>query len=170
MRQILFFGIRNKLQESTIIQSLISVIGSKSGVHTGDFLLSDDEQTIVFNPHKPFAYDENVTVSVRQGIKTNTNFELSDYSFSFKTETEGITQIYDGVFGEDINLIGNLSYNSGGENLFLDTLPAPPITIDSLNNPSAGYIFMATWDRNLPHQYGNFIFILDNIGHIIDSM
>ena len=29
---------------------------------------------------------------------------------------------------------------------------------------------MATWDRNLPHQYGNFIFILDNVGHIVDSV
>ncbi len=29
---------------------------------------------------------------------------------------------------------------------------------------------MATWDRNLPHQYGNFIFILDSVGHIVDSV
>jgi hypothetical protein len=160
----------NKLQETTIVQKLITVIGSKSGAHTGDFLLSDDNQTIVFNPHKAFDYDETVTVSVKQGIRTTTNFDVPEYSFNFKTEIEGIIQIYDGVFDEDKNLIGNLSYNSGGENLFLDTLPAPPITIDSLNNPSAGYIFMATWDRNLPHQYGNFIFILDSIGHIIDSV
>ena len=160
----------NKLQEATIVQKLITVIGSKSGTHTGDFLLSDDNQTIVFNPHKAFDYDEIVTVSVKQGIRTTTNFDVPGYSFNFKTETEGIIQIYDGVFDEDKNLIGNLSYNSGGENLFLDTLPAPAITIDSLNNPSAGYIFMATWDRNLPHQYGNFIFVLDSIGHIIDSV
>ena len=94
----------NKLQESTIVQNLISVVGSKSGIHTGDFLLSDDDQTIVFNPHKAFAYDEIVTVSVQQGIKTTTNFEVPGYSFNFKTETEGIIQIYDGVFDEDINL------------------------------------------------------------------
>ena len=37
-----------KLQESTIIQNLISVVGSTSGAHTGDFLLTDDDQTIVF--------------------------------------------------------------------------------------------------------------------------
>ena len=66
----------NKLQESTIIQSLISVVGSESGIHTGDFLLTDDDQTIVFNPHKPFAYNEVVNVSVQRGIKTLTNFEV----------------------------------------------------------------------------------------------
>ena len=84
-----------KLQESTIIQSLISVVGSESGPHTGDFLLTDDDQTIVFNPHKPFAYNEVVNVSVQRGIKTLADFEVPEYSFSFKTETEGIIQIYD---------------------------------------------------------------------------
>jgi hypothetical protein len=160
----------DKLKESTIIQSLISVVGSVSGNHTGEFLLTDDGQTIVFNPNKPFAYNEIVTVSVHQGIKTLTNFELSEYSFSFKTETEGIIQIYDGVFDEDISVMQNGFNYLGRENTLVDTLPAPPITINSLNNPGPGYIFMATWDRNIPHMYGNFIFILDSVGHIVDSV
>ena len=67
---------KDKLQESTIIRSIISVMGSKSGIHAGDFILSDDEQTIVFNPHNAFDYNEVVTVSIQQGIKTLTN---SDY-------------------------------------------------------------------------------------------
>ena len=49
-------------------------------------------------------------------------------------------------------------------------LPAPPIRIDSANNPSPGYIFLATWDRNVPALFGNFIFILDNKGAIVDSV
>ena len=49
-------------------------------------------------------------------------------------------------------------------------LPAPPISIDSVNNPSPGYIFLATWDRNVPAIYGNFIFILDRKGAIVDSV
>jgi hypothetical protein len=159
-----------KLQESTIIQSLISVVGSESGPHSGDFLLTDDDQTIVFNPHNPFAYNEVVTVSVQRGIKTLTNSEVPDYSFSFTTETEGIIQHYDGVFDEEIITMQNIYNNLGGENVSLETLPAPPITIDSLNNPGPGYIFMATWDRNVPQMYGNFIFILDSVGHIVDSV
>ena len=104
----------NKLQGSTIIQNLITVVGSVSGIHTGEFLLTDDEQTIVFNPHKPFQYNEVVTVSVRRGIRTLTNSEVPEYSFSFKTETEGITQIYDGVFDDEITSMQNLSNNPGG--------------------------------------------------------
>jgi hypothetical protein len=49
-------------------------------------------------------------------------------------------------------------------------LPAPPISIDSVDNPSPGYIFMATWDRNVPAKYGNFIFVLDKNGAIVDSV
>ncbi|HEC42752.1 MAG TPA: T9SS type A sorting domain-containing protein [Bacteroides sp.] len=49
-------------------------------------------------------------------------------------------------------------------------LPAPSIRIDSVNDPAPGYIFMATWDRNVPAIYGNFIFILDKNGAIVDSV
>jgi hypothetical protein len=149
---------------------LINVVGSKSGTHTGDFILTDDGQTIVFNPHKQFAYDEIVTVSVQRGINTLSNSEVSGYSFSFKTVSEGIIQIYDGVFDEDITNMQNLAQTSGGESVLADTLPAPPITIDSLNNPSPGYIFMATRDINNPRVYGNFLFILDSAANIVDSV
>ncbi|NNG28081.1 MAG: T9SS type A sorting domain-containing protein [Ignavibacteriaceae bacterium] len=159
-----------KLQEPTINQTLISVIGSKSGIHKGDFLLTDDDQTIVFNPHKAFAYNEIVNVSVQRGIKTLSNFEVPEYSFSFNTETEGIIQIYDGVFDEDMSQMQNLGLYAAGDNSLVNTLQPPPITIDSLNNPGPGYIFMATWDRNIPQMYGNFIFILDNEGQIVDSL
>lgn len=49
-------------------------------------------------------------------------------------------------------------------------LPAPVITIDSINNPAPGYIFMATRDRNVPAEYGNIIFVLDRNGVIVDSV
>jgi hypothetical protein len=164
--------IRNetKIQESSILKSLISVIGSSSGNHNGDFLLTDDEQTIVFNPAEPFEYDEVVIVSVHRGIKTIDNEEVSEYSFSFKTETEGTDQIYNGVFDKNIPVLQNEYGFSAGYNKLADTLPAPTITINTIDNPSSGYIFMATWDRNIPHLYGNFIFILDSVGHILDSV
>jgi hypothetical protein len=49
-------------------------------------------------------------------------------------------------------------------------LPPPPIQVDSVNNPSPGYIFLATWDRNVPAIYGNFIFVLDKKGGLVDSV
>jgi hypothetical protein len=160
----------DKLQESTIIQSLINIVGSESGNHTGDFLLTDDNQTIVFNPHKHFAYDEVVTVSVQQGIKTINDITIDSYSFSFETEKVEVTEPHRIWYDEDLPNVQYPDYSIGGENVNIDTLPPPPITIDSLNNPSSGYIFMATWDRNVPRLFGNFIFILDSVGHIVDSV
>jgi len=159
----------SKLQEASINEGLISVVGSVSGNHSGDFLLTDDEQTIVFNPHKSFVYNEVVTVSVQQGIKTINDFVVDEYSFSFETEKVEVIETYS--YWNDEDIIMQLPDQGMREiNVNLDTLPAPPITIDSLNNPGPGYIFMATWDRNVPHLYGNFIFILDSVGHIVDSV
>jgi len=158
------------INESTITHNLISVVGSESGVHKGDFLLSDDNKTIVFNPHTAFACDEDVNVSLQSGIKTVTNLEIPAYSFSFKTAPEGIVQRHVNVFGDDSYLLNNLYSKSSGANTITASLSAPPIQIDSVNNPSSGYIFMATWDRNVPALYGNFIFILDSAGVIVDSV
>jgi len=158
------------INESTITDNLISVVGSESGVHKGDFLLSDDNKTIVFNPHTAFAYDEDVNVSLQPGIQTVTKSEILAYSFSFKTAPEGIVQRHVNVFGDESNLVNNLYSKSSAANINTASLPAPPIQIESLNNPSPGYIFMATWDRNVPAKYGNFIFILDSAGVIVDSV
>jgi len=42
--------------------------------------------------------------------------------------------------------------------------------VDAVNNPPPGYIFLATWDRNVPAIYGNFIFVLDKNGALVDSV
>ncbi len=160
----------DKIQESTVNQNLISIAGSKSGNHTGDFLLSDDNQTIVFNPDKAFAFDEAVTVSVKKGIKSTANYELPAYSFSFTTESEGIIQPSNGSFGDELIPLNEIGNEIKSTNKPQEYLPPPPITIDSINNPSSGYIFLATWDRNNPHVYGNFIFILDSATNIVDTV
>lgn len=47
--------------------------------------------------------------------------------------------------------------------------PAPPITINLRSNPTPGNILMATWDRNTPHIYDNYLFVLDNLGNILNA-
>ncbi len=166
---IILRSIKN-VDVSTVDPNLIRVVGSKSGNHTGDFLVSDDQKTIVFNPYTPFAADELVEVSVRKGIISLEGTALSEYSFSFKTAPDGTIQNYGYFMDDDISVQNNLPLKMSDENKITDILPAPPITIDSVNNPSPGYIFMATWDRNIPAKYGNFIFILDSAGAIVDSV
>jgi len=141
--------------------NLITVEGSESGVHSGKLILSDDKRTIVFNPEHSFTFSEQVTVSMQSGIKTIQGLWLPSYSFSFN------------IIAQDAQFVDQSNYDENVPSKYSPAqyLPIPPITIDSVNNPSPGYIFMATWDRNAPqHIYANYLFILDNYGNIIDSV
>jgi len=142
--------------------SLIMVEGSESGEHAGELILSDDGRTIVFNPDLAFASEEEVYVELAKGIRTRAGDELPGFTFHFSTAPERVVQLPTADLTENMKA----SNKSGTESL----LPAPPITIDSINDPSPGYIFMATWDRNVPAMYGNFIFVLDKNGAIVDSL
>ncbi len=148
------------VDRASLAIDLISVEGSQSGMHSGDLILSDDERTIVFNPYKPFSQNEVVNVYMKDGIKTINAGFLSAYSFSFTIMPQSMQPLAKSISEDPL-----YKYNAADA-----YLPAPPITIDSVNNPSPGYIFLATWDRNAPqHVYANYIFILDSLGNIIDS-
>ena len=160
----------SNIDQTTLSTDLILVEGLKSGIHTGELILSDDERTIVFNPNTPFAYGEDVNVLLTEGIQTITGIGIPEVSFSFKTATAGIVQIRNAPFSETTSLLEDPAPNLLKANNTDALLPAPPITIDSINNPTEGNIFMATWDRNVPAKYGNFVFILDKNGAIVDSI
>jgi hypothetical protein len=146
---------------NSLVSSLVSVHGSQSGLHTGKLILSDDKRTIVFNPDQQFIGDEIVYVIIESGVKTLKGELLPSYSFSFSIMPEGAK----------LTAQAMVDYSNQSPNSTTQYLPAPPITIDTVDNPSQGYIFMATWDRNAPqHVYANYLFILDNYGSIIDSV
>ncbi len=66
-------------------QVVFDVSGSRSGVHTGDVVLADDGRTLLFYPHAPFAYDESVSVALRQGARAAGGWVLPGVSFEFRT-------------------------------------------------------------------------------------
>lgn len=158
------------INSATLSDNLISVVGAKSGQHKGELFLSDDTKTIVFNPYNTFADNEVVHIRINNGIETLSGIDLNEFSFSFTTAPGGIVQRYNAAFADDIKLVEVLSVNSQKGDVAYQNLPPPPITVNSIDNPSTGYIFMATWDRNVPHLYGNFIFVLDSGGVIVDSV
>jgi len=158
------------IDETTLSANLVKVEGTISGDHTGELILSDDDKTIVFNPNTVFASNEVVSVILTDGIKTVTGNYIPEFSFNFTTAPSGIAQKHSESFTESISNIDNRNTIAFNEDAINSLLPAPPITIDSINNPSPDYIFMATWDRNVPAKYGNFILILDSSGVIVDSV
>lgn len=158
------------INRATVDSDLIFVEGSASGIHSGELLLTDDNRTLVFNPDQAFVTSELVEVSIKEGVKTRSGTTVPEFSFSFRTAKAGIARIPEEAFAGMDLYIEDQDPNALKGVEEVASLPPPPITIDSIDNPSDGYIFLATWDRNMPALYGNFIFILDKIGAIVDSL
>ncbi len=53
-------------------RELFFVTGTTSGLHTGEVILSDDRQTVIFKPHQPFDRSEKVSVRISPVLKNNT--------------------------------------------------------------------------------------------------
>ncbi|RKY97628.1 MAG: hypothetical protein DRQ13_04450 [Ignavibacteriae bacterium] len=157
-------------QSSLNAEDLLQVIGSKSGKHLGDLILSDDGKTVVFNPYKPFAAGETVTVTLNQGIKTLYGKSLKPETFSFSItplqepiKLDPAIMLESGITTEELNSSKQIINKTR-----LDTLPSdfPPITVDTSNNPSDGKLFLA----NLSGAFnsGNYLMILNNDGSVVN--
>ncbi|HTY35715.1 MAG TPA: aryl-sulfate sulfotransferase [Bacteroidota bacterium] len=68
-----------------VTPSLFDVTGSLSGIHAGKVLFSDDGQTLLFEPLRPFAPDEVVTVNLHRGLHSANGRDVGAYHFTFTT-------------------------------------------------------------------------------------
>jgi hypothetical protein len=68
---------------------LVSVSGSTSGLHEGQLRLSDDRQTLTFQPHVPFTYGETVTCHIGSGLVTDARGPIPPASFMFTVAGPG---------------------------------------------------------------------------------
>jgi hypothetical protein len=148
-----------------------SVIGSASGIHQGTVKLSDDNKTILFLPATAFSANENVIVNVYQSIKTIGGVDLPAVTIHFKT-TPLSHRIDLSAYPQQNNEWGNIAGNSSAnkflnKSLAADTLPSdfPQITVDTLNNPSDGKIFLANISPTF--NAGNYLMILNNDGSVL---
>ena len=74
----------NLINEASLFESsVINVIGSGSGTHSGSLLLADDGKTIIFKPHEKFYYGEEIKVSYTGGIYKLNGEELVPLNFTF---------------------------------------------------------------------------------------
>ncbi|MCX6152373.1 MAG: aryl-sulfate sulfotransferase [Ignavibacteriales bacterium] len=154
---------------SLIDEMIITVSGSKSGLHKGKLILADDNKTILFIPSKQFDRDELVSVSLHNGIKCTDGSEIGRLEFEFTTtsfnrKTPISDSIKKKVFDEEVlsREIQTIGLNKVSE--VNDTIPSdfPEIHIDTVNNPAPGYLFL-TVSRDVAG-IGNYNMILDNSG------
>ena len=72
------------IDQTTIKADLFNVSASKSGKIKGIVKLSLDGRTLIFEPSKPFSYNEKIHVELNGGIKTTDGIELPELSFDFQ--------------------------------------------------------------------------------------
>ena len=72
-----------KIKENDALAAFFTVTGTQSGNHSGNVVLSDDQQSIIFKPDQVFAYGELVSVTVKSGIPTVSGSIINGFSLHF---------------------------------------------------------------------------------------
>ena len=155
------------VDRTTIKEASIEVVGSISGVHSGEFFLSDDMRTLLFIPSNYFTPGEKVNVKLYSGIYTANGDMLSPITFDFYisqtiSENERDKALMDVSDFPKSKVSTKYETNTLKINKDInDGLPEdyPNITVNMSNNPSEGFIFLSP--RTLPLQMG-YLIIMDN--------
>jgi hypothetical protein len=156
------------IDRSTIGNTKLMVIGSRSGIHKGRLILSSDIRTLIYKPFSRFIPGEVVTVNLKNGILTYAGAELPQIEFAFKISELVITDKL-GILNPELlppEKFGNntiTTYQHGEIENINTELPLnfPEFTISISNNPFPGFIFMA------PHSWSGktaYLMIIDNNG------
>jgi len=161
------------IDQSTIKKSLIQVVGSISGVHPGDFFLSDDMRTLIFIPSIHFTKGEKVKVELKDGISTMDGNILRGISFDFMIADSWISNTMQIIISSTEVMVSKLNDSHDDKKTtdsykyttsIQDSLPLdfPTFEITEYNNPSEGYLFLAPY----PWPQGNpgYLTIVSNEG------
>ncbi len=81
-----------KIKESDALAAFFTVTGTQSGDHSGNVVLSDDQQSIIFKPDQVFAYGEVVSVTLKPGIATVSGSILNGLSLHFAIQKSKVVQ------------------------------------------------------------------------------
>jgi hypothetical protein len=144
---------------STDLNSLITVTGSKSGVHQGKIFLAEDGKKLIFTPYTPYVLNETVEVNI-DGLRTSRASD-NKLRYTFQTQTKKINPDYAKIMS---NEIGSEEYNKIKFSGDYAVLPNLSVTVS--NNPSPGNIFL----NNYPTQgYPTHVRIVKNDGSTVYS-
>jgi len=147
---------------------VISVSGSKSGVHYGRLALSDDTRTVVFVPDVPFTEGEQVSVNVGDGLKLMSGIGITPMKFSFMVTLKVVKaplslQISEGLAPSSAHFVSTPNTFSTEDSLLPANFPNLSILTDSTTAP--GYLFISNfgWTANVTST--PYLMIIDNFGH-----
>jgi len=163
------------------LENGLVVRGNKSGLHKGKIIFAENNRTLIFKPNNQFADEEVITVELNNNLRTVSNELIPALQYSFETSKINLNkniisdpnkyfELLDSDFKIDkkLPLQKNLSsqeiFNRKSYTIQHDSLPDdfPDIAIDSINNPTPGYIFFTPF--GMPNFLSNYLIITDNYG------
>lgn len=165
--------------ESQSLAGKIVVRGEKSGTHTGQITIANDNQTAIFTPDASFYPGEVVHVMTLPNIKGANGRPLASNDFTFTTSPKQNEDPFRAAtqeirFQELVSERQPLTSQGVFTNTVTDgllTLPSdfPPITTTvSANNTDDGYIFLSNFSINWNNagfaESRPYLLILDNSG------
>ena len=159
----------SEINQSTIINNNLTVIGSISGKHHGSLVLSDDQRTIIFKPFNVFIRGETVYVHYNGGMKNVNGEKLLPFNFEFTISERNPERDYSKNISEILEQKTKPKFgptnNSSSKSIFSpdEDLPEdfPTLTINTYNNPTDGYLFISPYNTNGLFSY---LIIADNHG------
>jgi hypothetical protein len=162
------------IDAATVAASALTVSGTRSGAHAGRLVLSDDGRTLVFNPDRPFALGEEVTVRLGGGVRTRDGAGLLPLSFGFTIAAADPRQqprhVPDETTGDRSFVERRLAPAAGGRSPSPEVVPQagdsgppgmPPVKLMVSSGPEPGDVFFAPFGAGIP---GGHLMIYDNAG------
>lgn len=138
---------------SSIKNNLITITGTRSGLHTARIVLSDDKKTIVVYPQPMLQSGETITVNVANGFKKTEGTLINGTSFQFETHP-------------DWNLPKSTNNTQGGESGTREICSLTDFSLTYNNNAYPGDVFFYNfWTDFIPHCWARTI--LSNSGDSI---
>ncbi len=144
--------------------------GSKSGLMTCKYLISNDQKTIIFKPTLPYKPGEKVKVKYSGGMTTATGLKLHNFEFDFNIIDHDREKLYGRRC--DASLLDQKQFAPGAadqlkivsqkDNNLPPDYPAP--TVYSYGDHDHEYIFINVRCRNSSQPWKRYLTILDAYG------
>ena len=153
----IIIGFDNAVENSDL-NSIISVRGELSGIHTGKVILTTDRKKIIFKPDTPFAFNEKVEVSINRNKRSSPREDRLTYSF--RTRISNPAREQRNSIQEEL---GNPPFSLFSDDSDSSTLPV--LTVNISNNPSPGNLYLSNFPY-LDIPYTPFLISSNNAGLI----
>jgi hypothetical protein len=139
-----------------------TVEGSESGRHEGRTILADDHRTLIFEPDRPFAPGEQVTIDVGSlRVDRQNRFQALSYSFTVAANQQP------GTVASPTASLPNSVPRSAFPNFMTLPQDIPHYTVSTaVPEAGEGYVFVAPfyWTKTT---VGSYLLILDGRGQIV---